>query len=88
LEDVHNRDLTRRDLALPVCFGHASAYFPRGERGDRTLFTHPLSLTLIAFVITALPAWALTKHIGKNRESLYGMQRRFLSEQSSSGLSM
>ncbi len=44
--------------------------FPRGERGDRTVFTHPLSLTLIAFVVTAIPAWALTKQIGKNLENL------------------
>jgi len=32
--------------------------FPRGERSERTIFTHPLSLALIAFVVTALPAWA------------------------------
>src|SRR3977135_2999304 len=29
--------------------------FPAGERGDRTILTHPLSLTMIAFVITAIP---------------------------------
>src|SRR3981081_1312967 len=34
---------------------------PKGERGDRTILTNPLSLTLIAFVVTAVPAWALTK---------------------------
>ena len=45
--------------------------FPKGERGDRNFLTHPLSLTLIAFVITALPSWALTKVIGKNLESLW-----------------
>src|SRR5437764_2222756 len=44
--------------------------FPQGERGDRTVFTHPLSLTLIAFVVTAIPAFLLTKVIGKNLESL------------------
>jgi undecaprenyl-diphosphatase len=32
-----------------------------------------LSLTLIAFVVTALPAWALTKQIGKNLENLWVM---------------
>ena len=47
--------------------------FPRGERGDRTIFTHPLSLVMIAFMITALPSYFLTKVIGKNLESLYVM---------------
>jgi undecaprenyl-diphosphatase len=64
-------------LALPVYFRHRIAQFirtfPSGERGDRTMFTHPLSLTLIAFVVTAVPAWALTKQIGKNLESLWVM---------------
>src|SRR6202035_972594 len=44
--------------------------FPRGERGDRTVLTHPLSLTAVAFVVTAIPAFLLTKVIGKNLESL------------------
>jgi len=35
--------------------------------------THPLSLTLIAFVVTAVPAWVLTKQIGKNLENLWVM---------------
>src|ERR1700757_131156 len=64
-------------LALPVYFRERIAKFvrtfPRGERGDRTIFTHPLSLTLIAFVVTAVPAWALTKQIGKNLENLWVM---------------
>ncbi len=64
-------------LALPVYFRERITQFirtfPKGERGDRTIFTHPLSLTLIAFVVTALPAWALTKQIGKNLESLWVM---------------
>src|SRR5229473_2127870 len=64
-------------LALPVYFRERIMQFirtfPKGERGDRTVFTHPLSLTLIAFVVTALPAWALTKQIGKNLESLWVM---------------
>ena len=47
--------------------------FPRGERGDRTVVTHPLSLTLIAFVVTAVPAFAMTKIIGKHLESLMVM---------------
>jgi len=64
-------------LALPVYFRERILNFlrtfPKGERGDRTIFTHPLSLTLIAFVVTAVPAWALTKQIGKNLENLWVM---------------
>src|ERR1041385_1446070 len=64
-------------LALPVYFWNriiqSLSTFPKGERGDRTIVTHPLSLTLIAFVVTAVPAWALTKQIGKNLESLWVM---------------
>jgi undecaprenyl-diphosphatase len=61
-------------LCLPVYF-HARiakfiATFPRGERGERTVLNHPLSLTLIAFVITAIPAFLLTKIIGRHLESL------------------
>src|SRR3954451_5054897 len=44
--------------------------FPKGESGDRTWLNHPLSLTLIAFVCTAIPAFLLTKIIGKHLESL------------------
>ena len=64
-------------MALPVYFWHRILQFvrtfPKGERGDRTIFTHPLSLILIAFVVTAVPAWALTKQIGKNLENLWVM---------------
>jgi len=64
-------------LALPVYFWRRilefARTFPRGERGDRTILTHPLSLTLIAFVVTAVPAWVLTKQIGKNLENLWVM---------------
>ena len=31
--------------------------FPRGESGDRTFLTHPLSLVAIAFLFTAVPAF-------------------------------
>ena len=59
---------------LPVYFRERIAKFlstlPRGERGDRTVLTHPLSLTAIAFVVTAIPAFLLTKMIGKHLESL------------------
>jgi len=64
-------------LCLPVYFRHRIAKFfstfPAGERGDRTLLTHPLSLTLVAFVVTAIPAFLLTKVIGKHLESLHIM---------------
>src|SRR5438132_2966541 len=64
-------------LALPVYFwGRIVRFvrtFPKGERGNCTIFTNPLSLTLIAFVVTAVPAWALAKVIGKNLESLWVM---------------
>lgn len=44
--------------------------FPRGERGNRTAFTHPLSLTLFAFLCTAIPSYLLSKIIGQNLENL------------------
>jgi undecaprenyl-diphosphatase len=64
-------------LCLPV-YVHArirafAGTFPRGERGDRTALTHPLGLTIVAFVVTALPAFLLTKVIGKHLESLFIM---------------
>jgi undecaprenyl-diphosphatase len=64
-------------LCLPVFFWDRIvrflSSFPRGERGDRTALTHPLGLTAIAFVVTALPAFLLTKVIGQNLENLYVM---------------
>ena len=69
-------------LALPVYFWRRILQFvgtfPKGERGNRTIFTHPLSLTLIAFVVTAVPAWVLAKVIGKNLESLWVMAMALL----------
>ena len=64
-------------LCLPVYFRERIrkllATFPSGDRGDRTYFTHPLSLVMVAFVVTAVPAFLLTKVIGKHLESLYIM---------------
>lgn len=64
-------------LCLPIYFRSRIAKFfstfPQGERGDRNILTHPLSLTIIAFVVTAIPAFLLTKIIGKHLESLYIM---------------
>lgn len=44
--------------------------FPRGERGDRNFFTHPLSLTILAFICTSIPALALKKWSDRNLSSL------------------
>ena len=44
--------------------------FPTGENGDRTIWNHPISLTLIAFAFTSGPALLLKKLISKNLESL------------------
>jgi len=64
-------------LCLPIYFWGRLVklvrFFPHGSRGDRTVATHPLSLTLIAFLTTAIPAFLLTKIIGKHLESLFVM---------------
>ena len=44
--------------------------FPKGESGDRTWKNHPISLTLVAFVCTSIPALALKKWSDKNLGSL------------------
>lgn len=64
-------------LCLPIYFWKRIVEFvrdfPQGSRGDRTILNHPLTLTIIAFVMTAIPAFLLTKTIGKHLESLYVM---------------
>jgi undecaprenyl-diphosphatase len=64
-------------LSLPIYFRSRIAAFlstyPGGTRGDRGLLTHPLGLTLVAFVVTAVPSFLLTKVIGENLESLQVM---------------
>ena len=61
-------------LCLPILFRRRIAEFlvtfPRGIKGDRTALNHPLTLTFLAFVCTAIPAFLLKKIIGKNLESL------------------
>lgn len=47
--------------------------FPRGEKGDRNWLSHPMSLTVIAFVFTAVPSLYLSKRIAKNLSSLTAM---------------
>lgn len=45
--------------------------FPKGESGDRSLLTHPLSLVMLAFFVTAIPiGLGLTDIIKDNLESL------------------
>ena len=62
-------------LTLPIYFWHRIvkflSTFPTGERGDRTVLTHPLSLVMIAFVVTSIPSFLLIKVIGKNLENPY-----------------
>ena len=62
-------------LTLPIYFWHRfvklHSSFPKGERGDRTVLTHPLSLVLLAFVVTSIPSLLLIKIIGKHLESPY-----------------
>ncbi len=61
-------------LCLPVYFreriGKFLSTFPKGGRGDRTALTHPFGLVSVAFVVTAIPAFLLTKVIGKHLESV------------------
>jgi undecaprenyl-diphosphatase len=61
-------------ICLPVYFRERLVKFiltfPRDKRGDRSILTHPLSLTCVAFVVTAIPAFLLSKVIGKHLESL------------------
>jgi undecaprenyl-diphosphatase len=47
--------------------------FPKGESGDRTWLTHPISLTLIAFACTSVPALLLHKWSEKNLGSIWIM---------------
>ena len=44
--------------------------FPKGENGDRNFFNHPVTMTMVAFVCTSIPALALHKWSEKNLGSL------------------
>jgi len=61
-------------LALPIYFWRRIlkfvSTFPRGESGTRNIITHPLSLTIIAFIVTAIPSWLLTKKISEHLDNL------------------
>ncbi|HLK34765.1 MAG TPA: undecaprenyl-diphosphate phosphatase, partial [Terriglobales bacterium] len=64
-------------LCLPIYFRariqEFLSTFPHGREGKHTIWTHPLSLTAVAFVFTAVPALLLTKMIGKNLENVHVM---------------
>ena len=47
--------------------------FPEGDRGDSTWLNHPISLTLIAFVCTTIPALGLRKWSERNLGSITAM---------------
>ena len=61
-------------LCLPVYFWSRItkflSTFPQGESGNKNALTHPLGLTMIAFVVTAIPSYLLTKVIGKHLEDI------------------
>lgn len=44
--------------------------YPKGERGDRTWWNHPLALVVISFVVTAGPCFLIDKTIGERLENL------------------
>jgi len=64
-------------LALLLLFlGRIAGFlrtFPRGESGNRNWFTHPISLTFIAFAVTSVPALLLHKWSEKNLGSITTM---------------
>jgi undecaprenyl-diphosphatase len=61
-------------LVLPIYFrSHIAkliSTWPQGEKHDCDYLTHPLSLVMIAFVVTAIPSFLLTKVIGKHLEDI------------------
>ena len=61
-------------LCLPVYFWSRItkflSTFPRGESANRTALTHPLGLVTVAFLVTAIPSFLLTKVIGKHLENI------------------
>jgi undecaprenyl-diphosphatase len=57
-------------LSVFVYFKHRILDFLKSFRTSTNKLTHPVSLVMIAFVVTAIPAFLLSKVIGKNLESL------------------
>jgi undecaprenyl-diphosphatase len=62
-------------LCLPIYFrGRIAEFlstFPTGKHGDGRVVNHPLGLTAIAFLTTAIPSFLLTRLIGENLENLH-----------------
>ena len=77
LEDVHHRHPARRHHrslhAVPVADRGLHAHLSRGRPRRNNWFNHPISLTLIAFVCTSVPALLLHKWSEKNLGSLNAM---------------
>jgi undecaprenyl-diphosphatase len=69
-------------LCLPILFRSRIkeffTTFPKGVRGDRTAFNHPLTLTFLAFACTSVLALLSLKIIGKHLESLVIMGVSFI----------
>src|SRR5919206_2306770 len=60
-------------LALPIYFRRRLAQFIHSfvhRDHSQSLWQHPLSLTISAFLFTAIPAFLLTRIIGKHLENL------------------
>ncbi|MGH7177448.1 MAG: undecaprenyl-diphosphate phosphatase [Tepidisphaeraceae bacterium] len=61
-------------LCLPVYFRAKIARmlrsFPGGQVGQRTMFTHPLTLVLLASICTIVPTYLLKHVVSENMESL------------------
>ncbi|HEY7087988.1 MAG TPA: undecaprenyl-diphosphate phosphatase [Tepidisphaeraceae bacterium] len=62
-------------LCLPTYFwgrivGFAKT-FPNGPDGQRRILTHPVTLVMLGFVCTAIPAFLLKKKISANLENLH-----------------
>ena len=68
-------------LVLPIYFRQHIAKlistFPEGEKKDCDYLTHPLSLVMIAFVVTAIPSFSADQSDRQEpRESLCDGMRR------------
>ena len=61
-------------LCLPVYFRgrilKLLSTFRSGGEGSRSIVRHPLVLVMVAFVVTAIPSYLLSKLIGENLENL------------------
>jgi undecaprenyl-diphosphatase len=64
-------------ICLPIYFWKRITAFFASFPG-RSILTHPISLTAIAFVVTSATSLPLQKVIGKNLESLYVMAGAFI----------